>query len=160
MCLGRCCGVCVRPGFSRYIYIYICVCVSTNPSRHLNSNRTTEGKHMCSHLPSYCERSRATRCKHAYAQQHTMYLFRSCPWHFGQVVLKEEARVYWTPVGFEATRGDPIGSASRRLNLSAKVSSHDVDNRMCVVFVILRRPPALREVGKRTNRCLRTFLLG
>ena len=28
-----------------------------------------------------------------------------------------------TPVGFEPTRGDPIGSASRRLNHSARVSS-------------------------------------
>lgn len=28
-----------------------------------------------------------------------------------------------TPVGFEPTRGDPIGLAGRRLNRSAKVSS-------------------------------------
>ena len=31
-----------------------------------------------------------------------------------------------TPVGFEPTRGDPIGLAGRRLNRSAKVSSANV----------------------------------
>ena len=31
-----------------------------------------------------------------------------------------------TPVGFEPTRGDPIGLAGRRLNRSAKVSSGSV----------------------------------
>ena len=37
----------------------------------------------------------------------------------GQIVRPEEEA---TPVGFEPTRGDPIGLAGRRLNRSAKVS--------------------------------------
>ena len=32
-----------------------------------------------------------------------------------------------TPVGFEPTRGDPIGLAGRRLDHSAKVSSAEID---------------------------------
>ncbi len=37
-------------------------------------------------------------------------------------ILLEQQRA--TPVGFEPTRGDPIGLAGRRLNRSAKVSLH------------------------------------
>jgi hypothetical protein len=33
-----------------------------------------------------------------------------------------------TPVGFEPTRGDPIGLAGRRLNRSAKVSLYDMES--------------------------------
>jgi hypothetical protein len=38
---------------------------------------------------------------------------------------QEDPTLIWktTPVGFEPTRGDPIGLAGRRLNRSAKVSS-------------------------------------
>ena len=38
---------------------------------------------------------------------------------------QEAPTLIWktTPVGFEPTRGDPIGLAGRRLNRSAKVSS-------------------------------------
>ena len=38
-------------------------------------------------------------------------------------VLHSQSLQQTTPVGFEPTRGDPIGLAGRRLNRSAKVSS-------------------------------------
>ena len=38
------------------------------------------------------------------------------------IVLELSALVKTTPVGFEPTRGDPIGLAGRRLSRSAKVS--------------------------------------
>ena len=37
-----------------------------------------------------------------------------------------------TPVGFEPTRGDPIGLAGRRLNRSAKVSSNTDHGMTCL----------------------------
>ena len=38
------------------------------------------------------------------------------------IILKSSFHLQTTPVGFEPTRGDPIGLAGRRLNRSAKVS--------------------------------------
>ena len=38
---------------------------------------------------------------------------------------RTRSRTKATPVGFEPTRGDPIGLAGRRLNRSAKVSLHN-----------------------------------
>ena len=47
-----------------------------------------------------------------------------------------------TPVGFEPTRGDPIGLAGRRLNRSAKVSlPKGIEDHICgVLFVFLAFP--------------------
>ena len=38
------------------------------------------------------------------------------------IILKSSFHLQTTPVGFEPTRGDPIGLAGRRLSRSAKVS--------------------------------------
>ena len=46
---------------------------------------------------------------------------RATALHGSWGLLEENAKT--TPVGFEPTRGDPIGLAGRRLNHSAKVSS-------------------------------------
>ena len=52
----------------------------------------------------------------------------SCRWHLRLGTA--------TPVGFEPTRGDPIGLAGRRLNHSAKVSLHTFGRLLlvCVCF--------------------------
>ena len=43
-------------------------------------------------------------------------------WHISSENTPASQRIEATPVGFEPTRGDPIGLAGRRLNHSAKVS--------------------------------------
>jgi hypothetical protein len=61
---------------------------------------------------------------------------RSGPLHLGIVSAMTFAMRSATPVGFEPTRGDPIGLAGRRLNHSAKVSLHTVGRLLlvCVCF--------------------------
>ena len=52
---------------------------------------------------------------------------RRSPWQQGSVAVSQAVCLCkTTPVGFEPTRGDPIGLAGRRLNHSAKVSSGQV----------------------------------
>ena len=41
----------------------------------------------------------------------------------GVSIEAAQKKINTTPVGFEPTRGDPIGLAGRRLNRSAKVSA-------------------------------------
>jgi hypothetical protein len=64
--------------------------------------------------------------------------FGSCsgPVRLGIVFAMTFARGSATPVGFEPTRGDPIGLAGRRLNHSAKVSLHTFGRLLlvCVCF--------------------------
>ena len=82
------------------------------------------------HLPPCCMMLTATS------------MFCKISWHgvrmtqlaFLQHMLSQQLQPLWgkaTPVGFEPTRGDPIGLAGRHLNRSAKVSlrGHTV---MCV----------------------------
>ena len=52
-----------------------------------------------------------------------------------------------TPVGFEPTRGDPIGLAGRRLNRSAKVSSAKPKDAM----VVAQHAVSQHAVGVRGN---------
>ena len=52
-----------------------------------------------------------------------------------------------TPVGFEPTRGDPIGLAGRRLNRSAKVSSAKPKD----VMVVAQHAVSQHAVGVRGN---------
>ena len=52
-----------------------------------------------------------------------------------------------TPVGFEPTRGDPIGLAGRRLNRSAKVSSAKPKDAM----IVAQHAVSQRAVGVRGN---------
>ena len=49
-----------------------------------------------------------------------------------------------TPVGFEPTRGDPIGLAGRRLNRSAKVSCRERYRARPQRFTLIGRPAALQ----------------
>ena len=56
--------------------------------------------------------------------------------NFGRTVCKA------TPVGFEPTRGDPIGLAGRRLSRSAKVSLRGhTDTQLSAIMPIPRRMP-------------------
>ena len=52
-----------------------------------------------------------------------------------------------TPVGFEPTRGDPIGLAGRRLNRSAKVSSAKPKDAM----IVAQHAVSQRAVGVSGN---------
>ena len=52
-----------------------------------------------------------------------------------------------TPVGFEPTRGDPIGLAGRRLNRSAKVSSAKPKDAM----IVAQHAVSQHAVGVRGN---------
>ena len=53
-----------------------------------------------------------------------------------------------TPVGFEPTRGDPIGLAGRRLSRSAKVSSAKREDAM----IVAQRAVSQHAVGVKGNR--------
>ena len=54
-----------------------------------------------------------------------------------------------TPVGFEPTRGDPIGLAGRRLSRSAKVSS-DVRSLCAFSVILLNRSVPCASASKAT----------
>ena len=52
-----------------------------------------------------------------------------------------------TPVGFEPTRGDPIGLAGRRLNHSAKMSSAHVARHMQKYITLQHHSPRLQQTS-------------
>ena len=70
-----------------------------------------------------------------------------------------------TPVGFEPTRGDPVGLAGRRLSRSAKVSSaksasqlHSQSRQSCDCQSLLLVPPSPRHLT-RSHRLMRTMCI-
>jgi hypothetical protein len=97
------------PGYRLYLLGYDCLSDGSRLFGLVDDSR------------SGCERSRAQ-----FPEQPSLF-----PWTW--LCIRMGLRMWWrkvgylensrtTPVGFEPTRGDPIGSAGRRLNRSAKVS--------------------------------------
>ena len=67
--------------------------------------------------------------------------------HVVFAVMSEFRHHKTTPVGFEPTRGDPIGLAGRRLNRSAKVSSAKPKDAM----IVAQHAVSQHAVGVRGN---------
>ena len=67
-----------------------------------------------------------------------------------RTAAKQQVAAQATPVGFEPTRGDPIGLAGRRLSRSAKVSSDEPSGTSTIDVAVLRSerspPPHDRQL--------------